>query len=149
MTSAADKSGPDIHPRRRVRARQVARPSSTLILVLLRRIDGELSDELVLLIEDAHLRPSLHHDYQTASVGASDAEMEEETAVAQADPARGVDLVVADPVALDEDSGLEGSSLGAGLDGLRWRASPDGAVPPDVAPPKAVGLDHHRIPSVT
>jgi hypothetical protein len=132
--------------------------ASALILVLPHWIDGGLSDELVLLIEDAHLTPSQHHDYPAASVGASDAEIEEETAVAQADLARGVDLVVADPVALDEDSGPEGSSFGTGLEGHRWRASPDGAVGPDVVvalnvwaptPLKAAGLDHDRIPSVT
>ena len=77
-----------------------ADPSSDLTLVLLRRIDGELSDELVLLIEEAHLRPGHHQDHPTAFVGASDAEMEEATAVAQGDLSRGVDLVMADPVAL-------------------------------------------------
>jgi hypothetical protein len=149
VASVAGGSGPDLHPRRQVRSPATRAPASSLILVLLRRIDGELPDELVVLIEDAHLRPSLHHDYQTASVGASDAEMEEEAAVAQADPARGVDLVVADPVALDEHSGLEGSSLGAALDGLRWPALPDGAVQAEVATPRSAGLDHYRIPSVT
>jgi hypothetical protein len=132
-------------------------PTSTLILVLLRRIDRELSDELVLLIEDAHLTPSQHHDYPTASVGATDAEIEEETAVAQADLARGVDLVVADPIALDENSGLEGSSLGAVPEGRGWRASLDSAVRPDIVgvlniwptPPKAAGLAHYHAPSVT
>jgi hypothetical protein len=86
-------------------------PSSALTLVLLRRIDGELSDDSVLLIEDAHLWPGHHQDHPTAFVGASDAEMDEATAVAQGDLSRGVDLFMADPVALHKTPGFGGSAL--------------------------------------